>query len=327
MIRIALSAVVLALCPATTLAQPGPHEQESGMPGTMTREALQQAPLRFELDIPYADTDDPRQRLDLYLPEAPNDDRLPVILFFHGGDGRQGGKAAGAERLMPFVASGDYAAVSVGYRPSQEARWPARLHDGKAAIRWVKANADDHGLDVDRLAVWGRGAGAHLALMLGMTGDVPELEGELGPHDEVASDVAAVVNFFGVTDMRAFVEQSSGDDRSTPGGAQALLSGGERFASEEQAVAASPVTYVGGDDPPVLTLHGDEDAVVPYDQAVRLDVALTDAGVGSHFITVPGAGHGGFPPEAEERVAIFLSRVLLGEEGEIPTDPLVTSGE
>lgn len=327
MIRLALSAVVLTLGASMAFAQPDTDEQDQGMPGVMTLEALEREPITFELDVPYAETDNPRQRLDLYRPQEPSEEALPVIVFFHGGGWYQGDKADGAARVMPFVSSGDYAAVSVGYRLSDEATWPAQLHDSKAAIRWIKANADEHGLDPDRLAVWGHGAGGHLALMLGMTGDEPKLEGDLGPDDEVASEVAAVVNFFGVTDMMALVDQPSDFDRSSPEAPEARLLGGALPENEEQAIGASPVTYVSEGDPPVLTLHGDEDTVVPYDQAVRLDVALTDTGEPSYFITVPGAGHGDFPEEAEKRVSIFLSRVLLGEEGEIPTEPLVTAQE
>lgn len=324
MIRFALSALVLALGVNAACAQPDTDTRDPGTTGAMTLEALAQEPITFELDVPYAETDNPRQRLDLYLPEDPADEPLPVIVFFHGGGWSRGDKADGAAHVMPFVRSGEYAAVSVGHRLSEEATWPAQLHDGKAAIRWIKANADAHGLDPDRLAVWGRSSGGHLALMLGMTGDEPKLEGDLGPYDEVTSEVAAVVNFFGVTDMLALIDQPSDFDRSSPEAPEALLLGSALPETEEQAVGASPVTYVSDGDPPVLTLHGDEDTVVPYDQAVRLDVALTDAGVPSYFITVPGAGHNDFPEEAGKRVAIFLSRVLLGEEGEIPTEPLVT---
>lgn len=322
MSRFAAACAVFAMGVSTALAQPSGDELELGGSGAMSREALEAAPVVFELDIPYADTDNPRQRLDLYLPEEPAETALPVIIFLHGGGWRQGDKGDGAARVLPFVAGGDYAAVSAGYRLANEATWPAQLDDGKAAIRWVKAHADDHGLDPERIAVWGRGAGAHLALMLGLTGDAPELEGELGTHTDRNAAVAGVVNFFGVTDMPAMVDHPSAFDRSSPEAPEARLLGSALPDSPERAKAASPITYVSEGDPPVLTLHGTDDLVVPYEQAVRLDLALQDAGVISHFVTVPGAEHGDFPERAEKRVAAFLARVLRDEDVEVPTEPL-----
>jgi acetyl esterase/lipase len=243
--------------------------------GAMSQEELRREPIRFELDIPYAGTGNPRQRLDLYLPKTPGAGKLPVIVFLHGGGWRYGDKASGAAQLMPFVRSGQYAGVSAGYRLTDEAVWPAQIHDSKAAIRWIRANADKYGLAPQRIAVWGRSAGAHLALMLGFTGDVPELEGDVGPHDDLSSEVSGVVNFYGITDIPALIGQPSDIDRTDPQAPEARLVGGVLPDRPELARAASPLSYVTPDDPPVLTLHGTADRTVPYDQAVRLDRALT----------------------------------------------------
>lgn len=320
--RLGAVGLVLAMGLSSALAQPSNDQLDLGEPGVMSREALAEEPIVFELDLPYADSDNPRQRLDLYLPEEPDEAALPVIVFLHGGGWVEGDKGDGAVRVLPFVTSGEYAAVSVGYRLADEATWPAQLHDGKAAIRWVKANAAEHGLDPERIAVWGRSTGAHLALMLGLTGDEPELEGELGSHTDRNGAVDGVVNFFGVTDMPALVDLPSAFDRSSPDAPEARLLGGALPDQAERAKAASPITYVSEDDPPVLTLHGTDDLVAPYEQAVRLDLALQDAGVASYFITVPGADHGNFPAEAEERVAAFLDKVLRDADIEVPTEAL-----
>lgn len=274
-------------------------------------------PVRFELDIPYAATSNPRQRLDLYLPKAPGSSRLPVIVYVHGGGWLQGDKADGAVRLMPYVRSGAYAGVSVGYRLSGEATWPAQIHDGKAAIRWIRAHAGEHGLDPERIAVWGRSAGGHLALMLGVSGDAPELEGDLGPHTGVSSRVACVANYFGVSEILALLGQESDFDRTSPHAFEALLIGGPLRDNADKARSASPVTYVSPNDPPVLTAHGTADRTVPYDQAVRLDAALKKAGVPSHLVTVPGAGHGDFPKDVDERTAAFFARYLLGKNVDV----------
>lgn len=281
--------------------------------------------VKIERDIAYAGTDNPRQRLDLYLPREPKSDKLPVIVFIHGGAWMSGSKDR-AGQLVPFVRTGEYAGVSVGYRLSDEAKWPAQIHDCKAAIRWVRANAEKHGLDSERIGVWGTSAGGHLVAMLGVSGDVPELEGDLGPHTEVSSKVACVANYFGPTEMLAMIGPPSRIDHAAADSPEARLIGGALRENPDKAKAASPVTYVSAGDPPVLTIHGTDDPLVPYDQAVRFDRALRDAGVASDFVTVEGGGHGGFPPEVEERLRAFFERRLLGKEVEVPTEPIGQRG-
>jgi len=105
-------------------------------------------------DIPYADNDNPRQTLDLFLPKTRKSDKpLPLVVFIHGGAWMAGSKNGGLRMVAPYVESGQYAGASIGYRLSQEAIWPAQIHDCKAAIRWLKANAKKHNLDPDRIAV------------------------------------------------------------------------------------------------------------------------------------------------------------------------------
>jgi acetyl esterase/lipase len=244
-----------------------------------------QDPITVTRDISYAGTENPRQRLDLYLPKERPSGRLPVVVFLHGG-GRKGNKAEGAEQMKPLLRTGRYAGVSVGYRPSGEAKWPASLHDCKAAIRWIRANADKYDFDPDRIGVWGRDSGADLALLLGVSGDVPELEGDLGPHRGTGSRVACVVNFFGASDLSTLL------------------------------------TWISRDDAPVLTVHGTADRTVPYDQAVRLDEALGRAGVPSFFITVKGGGHGDFGLAAQDRVEEFFAKYLLGSGDAMSTEPI-----
>jgi acetyl esterase/lipase len=186
---------------------------------------------------------------------------LPVIVFFHGGGWLQGDKADGVARLMPFVRSSEYAGVSVGYRLSGEATWPAQIYDCKAAIRWIRAHADKYDLDPERIA------GSHLALMLGVSCDLPELEGDVGPHGDMTSEVSGVVNFFGVTEILAIIGQPSDIDRTSLQAPEAMLIGGALLNNTEKARAASPITYVTPNDPPVLTIHSTADLTVPYDQA------------------------------------------------------------
>ncbi|WP_421681673.1 alpha/beta hydrolase [Stutzerimonas urumqiensis] len=273
-------------------------------------------------DLPYAGTDNPRQQLDLYRPRDRSEAALPVLIYLHGGAWWQGDKGAGAAHLPRFVASGDFAGVSVGYRLTDEASWPAQLHDAKAAVRWVKANADRYGLDAQRIAVWGHSAGAHLALMLGLTGDEPTLAGSLGPHDAFGTEVQAVLNFYGIVAIPALAGQPGYGTRDSPDGPEARLLGAPVVEVPALARAASPISWISANDPPVLTFHGTEDAAVPYQQAVRLDRALRKAGVPSYFITVPDAGHGDFPDGVLERTRQFLDKVLLGRDAPFPPAPL-----
>jgi acetyl esterase/lipase len=225
--------------------------------------------------------------------------------------------------LMLFLRTGQYAGVSAGYRLSGEAKWPAQIHDCKAAIRWVRANATKYGLDADHIGVWGRSAGSHLALMLGVSGDVPELEGDIGSYKGVSSKVVAVANFFAVSELLALIGQPGdiGRIRWVAPEAANLIGGGLR-ENPEKAKAASPVTYVTPNDPPVLTVHGTKDRKVPYDQAVRLDAALRKAGVPSYFVTVKGGGHGNFGTVADARMKAFFDKYLRGKDVKISTKSL-----
>ncbi len=320
---VATVALALTSCALSRDLLDGPARRRSRS-YAISAEALRAESITSELDVAYDGGENPRRKLDLYLPEARARAALPVIVFFHGGGWSKGDKSDGAGRLLPFVRSGRYAGVSAEYRFSDEARWPAQIHDCKAVIRWVRANASRYGFDADRIGVWGTSAGAHLALMTGVTGDVAELEGDVGPHLDMSSRVSAVANFFGVTDLNAIGGTSGGSDRAARSDApEARLIGGPVRENPEKARAASPITYVTPGDPPVLTVHGSADRTVAYEQSVALDRALRNAGVPTYFVTVSGAGHGNFGTSADDRVSAFLDRHLRGRDVEIPTSPIV----
>lgn len=317
-------AIASTLFTNTVFAQLNRDERDFSKGGPMSLEELRREPITFDLDIPYADTGNRRHRLDLYLPKNRKSKKLPTIVFFHGGGWERGDKFNDVASLMPLLRTGQYAGVSAGYRLSGEATWPAQIHDSKAAIRWVRANAPKYGLDADRIGVWGRSAGGHIVLMLGTSGDVPELEGNIGPYKGVSSKVAGVANFFGVTEILALVGQPSDIDRTRADAPEAKLIGGALRKNTEKAKSASPVTYITPNDPPMLTVHGTEDRTVPYDQAVRLDAALRSDGVPSYFVTVKGAGHGKFGIAADDRVQAFFAKYLLGKRVEVSTATIVS---
>lgn len=271
-------------------------------------------------DIAYAGTENPRQRIDLYLPKKRESDKpLPIIVFIHGGGWKGGDKASGIGNVGRFVSSGHYAGVSVGYRLTGEAQWPAQIHDCKAAIRWIKGNAKELGLDASKIAVWGSSAGGHLVSFLGTSGDVKSLEGTLGKHTDQDSKVTCVVNFFGPENFVTMVTQKSTVDRTTADYPEALLIGGRVQDKQEAAKEASPVTHISSGDAPVLTAHGTEDPLVPYEQAVEFDAALKKAGVESLLITMTNGGHGFRSPELDERLQQFFDKHLRGIASEIST--------
>lgn len=282
-------------------------------PGGMAPEGVRKL---AELD--YVGGGNPRQMLDLYLPEKPAAGKLPVVCWIHGGGWKNGSKESGAGKLARLVATGKYAGVALNYRLTGEAPWPAQIHDCKAAIRWIRGQAEERGLDPDRIAVWGSSAGGHLVAMLGVSQGVAGLEGELGAFRGESSAVKCVVDFFGPTDLLAMDAQGSTMDHNGAGSPESLLVGGPVQERAETARQASPLRHVSQDDAPALLVHGTEDPLVPFAQSVELAKALKQAGVPAAMLTVEGGGHGqGFGPEVEETVLRYLGQKLLGEAGQV----------
>jgi acetyl esterase/lipase len=295
--------VTLLLCPALA--------QERGK----RREAELREKLNVETDIEYAKAGDVSLKLDVYKPKAGSDKPRPCIVWIHGGGWQGGNKSSGLGRIGDLVASGDYVGVSVGYRLTAVANWPAQIHDCKAAIRWVRANADKLGIDPNKIGIWGSSAGGHLVSMLGTSGDVKEVEGDLGTGG-VSSRVACVVDYCGPSDFPAF-ELTRGSE----GPVTKLLGG---FPKDKLDIArhASPITYVTKDDPPFLIVHGTADATVPFDQGVRFHEALKKAGVDTTFVRIEGGGHGIGGAEIDSRVKSFFERHLLGKDVEVSSEPI-----
>lgn len=190
------------------------------------------------------------------------------------------------------------------------------IHDCKAAIRWLRANAQKYDIDPHKIGVIGSSAGGHLVAMLGTCSDVANLEGELGEHEKESSRVTCVVDYFGPTDFMAF--SVAVHDAKSP---VARLLGGA--GKEELAREASPIIYVSKDDPPFMLIHGTKDATVPLNQSERLQAAFEKTGVSSLFVSITEGGHGNFKNnEVEKRMHLFLERHLLGKEVTISSEPI-----
>jgi acetyl esterase/lipase len=258
-------------------------------------------------DLAYVENWHPQNRLDLYLPEKAKG-RLPLVVWIHGG-GWQGGSKEGCP-VVSMAAKG-YVVASINYRFAQHAVFPAQIEDCKAAIRWLRANAAKYHLDPDRVGVGGDSAGGHLVALLGTTGGVKDLEGDLGNLDQ-SSRVQAVVDLFGPTD---FVTWDPNFNKAVYSMIEHLL-GVSPQEDKEKARRASPIAYVTKDSAPFLILHGDQDNVVPLGQSESLAEALQKAGVEVTLKVVHGSGHGGaafFSPESRKLIEDFFAK-HLGEK-------------
>lgn len=265
-------------------------------------------------DLAYVTDGHPRQRLDLYLPKV--QERLPLIIWVHGGAWLAGSK----DRPVPlgYLAQG-YALASVNYRLSQHATFPAQIEDCKAAVRWLRAHAEQYQLEPDRFAAWGESAGGHLVALLGTAGDVNEFD--VGENRGLSSRVQAVVDCFGPTDFLQMDEHrlENGMVHGTADSPESRLIGGPVRENPDKVARANPITYVSANDAPFLIVHGDRDPLVPHHQSELLQAALKQAGVPVSFYTVEGGGHGGFrDPKVAELVAAFLAKHLKPQSSDPP---------
>ena len=267
-------------------------------------------------DVPYAGTSHHRQQLDVYVPREPaGGGPLPVIAHVHGGGWSMGSRLMARPHVLPHVASGHYAAVAIGYRLTGEAAHPAQIHDVKAGLRWIRANAERYGFDPDRICVMGASAGGHLAALVGTTNGSAAHAGSLGPSPELASDVACAIPVFGPMDLTKRLENLSPS-------VAALLAGPEEERTA-RAREASPLLHVDPQDPPHYLIHGTADPLVPYADSVTIDAAFRGAGVATALLTIEGGGHGDFFDErVTTRVRAFLDWALRGEGTAPPSETL-----
>jgi acetyl esterase/lipase len=259
------------------------------------------------LDVCFAKTPQRDLLLDLFLP--PNPKNPPLVIYIHGGGWRAGTRKSG---YPPSLASEGFAVASIEYRYSTEAIFPAQIHDCKAAIRWLRANAVKYGYNADRIGVIGISAGGHLAALLGTSAGVAELEGDLGDYRDQSSRVDAVVDLFGATDFALRVATQP-DKTEPPDSIVHLLFGGPASKKPELVRLASSVSFISPDDPPMLVFHGDSDSQVLINQSERIVSAYKDAGLSIEFHTKPGVGHTAeafMVGESRQRIVEFLKKHL-----------------
>lgn len=258
-------------------------------------------------DLEYAKVGEKSLTLDLFRPTRKPAGKLPVVVYVHGGAWWAGTKA---ENPALFLLGDGYAVVSINYRLSTEASYPAQLHDCKGAIRWLRANAEKYDLDPDRIGVWGASAGGHLVALLGTTGDNKKLEGDVGGNKEQSSAVQCVVDFFGPSDLTTRIMPKD----ATKVSPVFMLMGG--YTAQEKPdlyLSASPALLVAKHNPPFLIVHGDQDPVVPVTQSKFLHEALTKVGVDSELVVLKGAQHASgefFTQTMRDRLTTFFDKQL-----------------
>lgn len=260
-------------------------------------------------ELIYAQLSDSSLALDLHLPEAAMPHAgYPTIVWIHGGAWRSGSKEN--VPIQKLVGRG-YAIASVDYRLSTVAKFPAQVHDIKAAIRFLRAKADDLGLDQRTMVVAGASAGAHLAALVGVTNQHAELEGSVGEYLQVDSSVAAIVSFFGASNLQSILSQSTPYGLNMRVPALELLLGGHPEKPGDLARLASPVEHVSADDPPLLLIHGDQDPQMPIQQSHELHGKYKGVKRPVQFEVVHGGKHGGdeyYTPAMLNLVAEFLEQ-------------------
>ena len=252
--------------------------------------------------------------LDLHVPQSRDGVAVPVVVYAHGGGFFGGTRAMGP---WAFLLAAGYGVASVDYRLSGECHFPGPVHDVAAAVRWVRARAEEYGLDRDRVAGFGSSAGAYLLNAVALAGDDhPELTGSLGPTPALSSRLDVVIDHYAPADFLTLDDDAREDvvePADAPGTSAARFLGFVPADRPADAERASLCRYVTAASPPFLIAHGDADRRVGIGQSRRLHAALTSAGARAEFIIVPGGDHGS--PEFDQqflhdRTLAFLASVI-----------------
>lgn len=229
-----------------------------------------------ERGLVYRRTDTRTLRLDAYLPDLPAPPAgRPALIAIHGG-GWRGGSRGDFGREMARFAQHGLAVFAIDYSLSRPGApsWPTNRDDVRAAVAWVRRHAGRFGVDPDRVAALGASAGGHLAALVGV---------DPGSAD---AQLQAVVSLYGPVDLPTL-----GPACLAPGGPVDLLLGGLSPEHLDTASRASPLTYVNTESPPMLMIHGQNDAQVNPEQSQRMAAALARAGVPHRLILLDGAAH------------------------------------
>ena len=228
-----------------------------------------QSKVAVEKDVTFGKGGDMDLKLDIYRPPAGVTAKQMATIHFHGGGFTGGNKESLADRIKPFAARG-YVAIAAQYRLAGQAGYPALVHDAKAAIRWVRANAKSLGIDPQRIGVVGYSAGGYHALFTAGTGEHPEFEGS-GGNPGVSTKVAVCLAYYPATNIPASMLPAGSDDAARK--------------------AANATTYIASGFPPTIIFHGMKDVTIPIESSKRLVQQFQDAKVPVEFHAFEGVPH------------------------------------
>ena len=259
--------------------------------------------LEIQTDVIYGFAGGEALKLDFARPTACAGQKLPLAIHVHGGGWTSGDKAGAftSSYGRMFLQLG-FGVVSINYRLSPAWHFPAHINDCKLAVRFLRQHAQLFGIDPDRIGLWGGSAGGHLVSLMGTADDNDGLEGPGLPG--VSSRPQAVVDHFGPTDLTAFVA-------GTPYQTNTIIDflGCHPSDCPDLAQQASPASFITADDPPLLIIHGDQDAVVPYSQAEIMAEKLGGVGNAGALIKVLNAGHGFTPTPSSATISPSPDRI------------------
>ena len=252
-------------------------------------------------DVNYAGDTMVYHDLDIYLPEKAQPTYPVVVVIYGSAWFGNNFKGMAMQTLGKPLVDAGFAVVTPNHRSSKDSVFPAQINDIKAAIRFVRANAAKYQFDTSFIGITGFSSGGHLAALAGTSGGVKDftvekvtedIEGSVGPNTNFRSNVDAVVDWFGPTDIRVIDSCRSGAGHITPNSPEAILIGGPIKDNFDKCALANPITYIDKGDPPFLIFHGDKDPLVPMCQSELLNAALQKANVYSQFVIAPGGQHG-----------------------------------
>jgi acetyl esterase/lipase len=264
-------------------------------------------------NLDYAGNGNIRQALDIYIPHNRVSEKLPVVVYIHGGGwARQSKDFAG--HVMPFIRTGRYIGVAINYRLLNEANVLEMIYDCKAAIRYLKSNAKKYGIDKNKIGVWGHSAGGHLAAMIGLTSASKALEGDVGYYKKENGSVACAVDADGPTDFES-LKSVEEEYKNSP-----LFK--SFFNNDMEAVKlASPITHADGSCIPFFIYHGVKDKAVSVKQSEELYDKLTKKGAKEiYFLKITDGGHVFSDERITQQMLNFFDRYLHDDKSVVVDD-------
>lgn len=250
----------------------------------------------FEKNIEYSNPDDQHLQLNMARPKD-GAGPFPAVICIHGGGFRAGTRES-FNGLCLQLAERGYVAVTVSYRLAPKYQFPAAVYDVKAAVRWMRANAEKYQIDPDRIGTTGGSAGGHLAQFLGVTSGVKKFEGD-GGNAEYSSSVKCVVNFYGPSDFTKSYDASVDAKDVLP-----LFLGGNLEQERHRHIESSPLYWVTPEAAPTLFVHGTKDAYVAHEQAEWIVDRMKAADVEATLMTIEDGDHGfrTSSPDVKEKI-------------------------